>query len=271
MIFSKIHDEGHDVTVLVQYPAIYLDHCAIRKISSKAAYRDRFLKIFEGSATFYFSVSNIDDLLPNSGKSLEDIRILLHGIGDKWAFILSNPVEVMKNEISGHHAPHLDFSLLKVYYPKISDDKIFTLEHTIKEIEANRDQGDRVKLLLSQFSMNFNITRHQWKNKTRNINKNPFPINKSVRQFPTKYAYHALMQVLLRSEFPFTNNDAMDFFHTVVATAYSDYTVLDGRWADLVKQSKVLKDSGRKCFAVSMIEEFLDDLEQCCRAYRQSA
>jgi hypothetical protein len=44
---------------------------------------------------------------------------------------------------------------------------------------------------------------------------------------------------------PITVNDALDFFHTIVPVAYSDFVLLDGRWRDQVDRLRVrLKRTG---------------------------
>lgn len=81
-----------------QDPDGLLDHWALRKISERHDWRDRFLRAFDTCGTLFFSVVHLAELASNSGASVDTIRSFLREIGPNWMVIKSDPNVVMDLE-----------------------------------------------------------------------------------------------------------------------------------------------------------------------------
>src|SRR6266446_600193 len=73
-----------NIEVSVRPPLIYLDHCAIRAISSEPKSRAHLRETFQTRGTLMFSVVNMLEMARNSGPSYERIRDLLDDLGPYW-------------------------------------------------------------------------------------------------------------------------------------------------------------------------------------------
>src|SRR5689334_11094601 len=72
------------IQVGIRPPLLYLDHCAVRGISSDPVKSARLKSIFENRGTLMFSIVNMLEMARNSGRSYELIRQLLDGLGPYW-------------------------------------------------------------------------------------------------------------------------------------------------------------------------------------------
>ena len=72
------------IQVGIRPPLVYLDHCAVRGISSDAAKTSRLKTIFQTRGTLMFSIVNMLEMARSSGRSYEMIRDMLDGLGPFW-------------------------------------------------------------------------------------------------------------------------------------------------------------------------------------------
>ena len=94
-----------NIEVSVRPPLIYLDHCAIRAISSEPRWRAHLRETFETRGTLMFSVVNMLEMARNSGPSYERIRDLLDDLGPYWLPSDPDPNSVLVREMQGDVAP----------------------------------------------------------------------------------------------------------------------------------------------------------------------
>src|SRR5216683_1769519 len=78
-MFRHLSDDK--IQVSIRPPLIYFDHCAIRGTSSDPAKSARLKEIFETRGTLMFSVINMIEMAANSGRSYDQIRTMLDGLG----------------------------------------------------------------------------------------------------------------------------------------------------------------------------------------------
>src|SRR2546425_9475297 len=114
-MFTRLPN-GH-LEVSVRSPLIYLDHCAIRGISSDPAKREHLRKTFEKRGTLMFSVVNMLEMARNSGPSYERIRDLLDDLGPYWLPSDPDPNTVLVREMQGDVAPKSFFVPLDIFGP----------------------------------------------------------------------------------------------------------------------------------------------------------
>src|SRR6266852_9700462 len=85
-------------------PLIYMDHWALRNISSDLALRSRMLRILE-RGTLLFSFMNLLEIARNRGASVKNIISFLDGVGSHWAPISLSSSAVGRRERAGELEP----------------------------------------------------------------------------------------------------------------------------------------------------------------------
>jgi len=112
-MFRYLSDD--QIQVSIRPPLIYLDHCAIRGISSDPANSARLKKIFEARGTLMFSVINMIEMAANSGRSYDQIRTMLDALGPYWVPSDVDPGRVDYNEKRGAVMPKSFFPPLTIF------------------------------------------------------------------------------------------------------------------------------------------------------------
>src|SRR6266481_1872441 len=106
-----------NIEVSVRPPLSYLDHCAIRAISSEPKSRAHLRKTFETRGTLMFSVVNMLEMARNSGPSYERMRDLLDDLGPYWLPSDPDPGTVLAREMQGDLPPKSFFVPLEIFGP----------------------------------------------------------------------------------------------------------------------------------------------------------
>src|SRR3989338_5409257 len=95
-------------------PMIYLDHCALRRLSSDKESCERLLSVFQTKGTLCFSWVNFFDIGGNNtGQSLKDMKDFTDAVGRNWYPIHFIPHKVMENEKALTHMPFIDPSFIQ--------------------------------------------------------------------------------------------------------------------------------------------------------------
>src|SRR5271154_3864823 len=128
MMMLKTVDGTTYINSEIHRPAIYLDHCALRKIAHDENYKEIFVAFLKAKGTLLFSVLNVHDIVgQDPGPSLDEIKLLLSRIGANWVLIKINPIEIM-NEVKrlglDSGKPYFDEDLLKTLMPRLKDGKL---------------------------------------------------------------------------------------------------------------------------------------------------
>ena len=116
-------------------PSIYLDHWAIVRLAEKEpGLRQRFLNLIRLGMELLFSVANAAELAGSQGKSADDVRSFLAGIGPRWFPVELDTVTVLKRENQGIDIAQLAASgafvesFVKFRMRSISPDKLVSFD-----------------------------------------------------------------------------------------------------------------------------------------------
>ena len=83
----------------------------------------------------------------------------------------------------------------------------------------------------------------------------------SFRETPMRSIYNGLIRSMITGGFTFNDNHARDFFHSVTSTRCADMVLLDGHWAEQVRQLR-LPEGFVRVYTANDVDRFLHDLEQ---------
>src|ERR1700677_2366778 len=98
MMTLETKDGNKYLNSLICRPAIYLDHCALRKIAHDDNFKEIFFIFLKSKGTFLFSLFNVYDIVgQDPGPSIDELKLFLSGMGTNWVLIKSNPIQVMKD------------------------------------------------------------------------------------------------------------------------------------------------------------------------------
>lgn len=257
-IAIKRHEKEFEVIFEPTFPYIYLDHWAIREISSNQDYRKRFLNKFGVSGTLLISNANIVEMLGNNKESLENIRQFFSEIKDNWFPLDINPIRVMEKEELPDIgvSPCYSHKFLKRFYNQLPDGRI-NLASVVDLVQENQAQEyEDLKSLKKEKSEEVMRLRERWK-WDKSLAENIFTCRKFDPKKPQKYVFDSIMRIVLNADFPFKENDVLDFSHTVVSIAYGNVVLLDKKWADIFRKLK-MPDNRLAVYTKPQIPEFLN-------------
>ncbi|MDE0504741.1 MAG: hypothetical protein OXM00_10110 [Paracoccaceae bacterium] len=263
MITVTVKDETHDVVAIPRPPLIYLDHWALRCLSSNGSFREKFIEFFKKYGTFLFSWTNVLEVAENSGTSLDAIQSFLTEIGEQWFPIEWNAFEVIRREKEftlGNNNPCLASGFLEAYYPHISDGPLSL--STVCDLTQDSEIKPACCQHLEYVKAETRKTLIYWRSedpKSVDIPKYFDPDS------PTIYVVERLRYLIQKESFKIEANDALDFLHAVVPIAYGDFVLLDKHWADLARKLKLPSDRV-KVYSPKHVEKFLENLERVERS-----
>ena len=258
MIIVTINRETHTVVAEIRRPSIYLDHWALRCLSSDSSFRKRFIECFKKYGTLLFSWTNVLEVAANSGASLNAIQSFLSEIEKHWFPIEFNAFEVIRREKRfrpGNNNPCLASGFLEAYYPHISDGplSLSTVCDMTRDSAFKPAYRQGFKDLKKEIVETFRFWRSE---KLKNGGAQHFDPN-----CPTMYVVEGFRQLIQKETFNIDENDALDFLHAAAPIAYGDFVLLDKHWADLARKLKLPFDCV-KVYSPKDVEKFLEDLEQ---------
>jgi len=257
-----------EVSMSSRPPTIYLDHWALRKVSERHEWRDRFLEAFQTCGPLFFSVVHLAELASNSGKSVDTIRSFLREVGPNWMVIRSDPNVVMDLEARWQHgtkAPHVgDLFFKETDFLKRLTTGSVSLVHLIDMLDAPGQREAmvaQVEVMCARMVTTINRWREVYR-QTPAVLDDPFPEEPFHERYATRYVYFRLMRLLVRDRFAVKQNDVMDFFHTVVPVAHANMVALDKRWHAQVEKLKLPRRFARP-FKEGTMNELFEVLEAC--------
>lgn len=223
------------------FPAVYLDHWAVRLFSSDEALGRRFLQALKVSGgTLVVSHANLAEVTgPNDPKHAEEIAALLEAVLPNIYFALFDVQQAIDQERNPRDTrirlpapPDLDL-LLAVGRERPDDFQPFSIARLIKVIAAHRDR----------LGVEWRESNRALANRINQVRTNPRIVERAKKftnhsgDLPTL----AVMQELLRPLFldkkmSVDLNDAGDLHHAIISIAYCDYVLLDGKWEDLCER-----------------------------------
>jgi hypothetical protein len=240
-----------DVEISIRPPLVYLDHWAIREISSAPARREHFLETFRTRGTLMFSVPNMLEMAQNSGVSYTHIRDLLDSVEPYWILSDPDPQTVQDRENRGLLPPESFLLALDVFAVIFSS----LPEGTLRLGSAlDRLQGDafrtRAKLMLRPSGV-VRLVRQARKRHQNGESMSP-------SQFPEgtpMWIQDSLLRFLVVDNKKIVENDVIDMLHAVVPLRYAVVVLLDKAWLNFARK---LELPWTQLFARPQLDEALE-------------
>lgn len=220
------------------FPAVYLDHWAIRQLSSDAILGNRFLGALKASGgSLVISHVNLAEITgANDPRHADAIARFLEAVLPNIYFAMFDVEKAIEQEkaprdisIRLKAAPDIDL-LLEVARQRPDDFQPFTISGVIKVIAEHRET----------LSATWKDSNRELADHINNVRSNAETV-KQAQNFKGHLPHVptlAVMQELLRPIFldkrlSIGPNDAGDIHHAITSITYCDYVLLDGKWEDL--------------------------------------
>lgn len=234
----EISGERLQVVQSFDFPAIYLDHWAIRRFSSDTVLRTRFLSALKASGgALILSHTNLAEITgPDDPRHVDEIADFLEAALPNIYFAMFDIKKAIAQESGPRDTrirlaapPDIDL-LFEVARQRPDDFQPFTISGLVKVIAAHRDRLSPV----------WHESNQELADQINTVRSNVETL-KQVRNF-TGHPHHiptlAVLQELLRPIFldktlVIERNDAGDIHHAITSISYCDYALLDGKWEDL--------------------------------------
>lgn len=233
-----------EVRVSIRDPLVYLDHCAIRRISSDPAKRADLLQTFEGRGTIMLSVMNMVEMSQNSGESYANICGLLDELGPHCIPVDVDLSTVEERQRRGLLPPAVFLvvpKMLAMLVGRITPGQVRfgTALQTLQDAEYR----ERAPELLRHPEMLRDLGLYRERAR-RGEKMEPLPKPK----YSLRWIEISLVRRLLKDSKKMSENDINDVFHAVIPLHYARLVVLDGAWANYATS---LGLPGRDVFAAT--------------------
>jgi hypothetical protein len=228
-------------------PVVYLDNWAIGNLAEgDPARRDRFIATVRSGVELLFSVTNAAELSGPQGKSADAVRAFLDEMGAHWIPVELSPIEVIKRELAGGNggmSPCVSERFMKDYFVHLLRDyspgsgrlialsgDFFRLGAVLDWVGPQRDsirQGssDMDEALRNKYLEVAAMSKSNAVWLDQRFPRVPFDSSR-----PAHFVYQNLLRLLIKEAHGFGKNDALDFCHAVMASAYGSFATLDRRW-----------------------------------------
>ena len=266
----RLHPSSPSRVVVEMYreePTIYLDHWAMREMSSRPTLRDRFLAAFETRGTLLFSSVHIAELAKNTGRSTDAIRSFLDAVGPHWMVTLADPIEVIRREnawtVTSRRAPFVADTFFKTsgFLVRLSEGPV-SLSHIVDMVRDEGSDAILANLTSSVQTLVANLNRFRQEYRANSgILSTTFPAQMFDKRYPTRFVFHQLMRSLITTQVKLSPNHIADFFHAVVPLAYAQIVVLDKHWATQAENLH-LPENWVRIFKKSNLEDCFELIEQ---------
>lgn len=222
-----------NIEASVRPPLVYLDHWAIREISSAPARRDHFLETFRTRGTLMFSVLNILEMARNTGDSYTRIREMLDAVEPYWLLSDPDPRTVQDREMRGLVAPVSFFVPLSIFASVYKTLPQGTLRlgaalDTLQDTEF-RERARAILERPSELRRRMERERRRYE-RGEALRPPPFPRGSPL------WISGSLGQALIMSGKRITENDVVDILHAAVPLRYAVVVLLDGAWTEFARQ-----------------------------------
>jgi hypothetical protein len=227
-------------------PSVYLDHWALRTISSNNGLADEFAKILlDQNGTLLLSWLHLAEF--SAVTDLAQARAaegLVERVLPNVFFLEVNPFTVIEREnvlMNGGvpRAPHADLGFLHAFvHIRPAVPHPFTASGLFSSVQST-SSSSKLGSLSSTITDRLQVMRAEYQRSAA--------LRRSVLRLPSGPVIQRGTRVLLRelsrtflidANLQITANHAIDLVHAVVPTAYADYVLLDKHWEDQVERSR---------------------------------
>jgi hypothetical protein len=225
------------------FPAVYLDHWAVRRFSSDEEEGRRFLHALKASGgALVVSHTNLAELTgPEDPRHADEAAAFFESVLPNIYFAMFDVQQAINQEkqprdlsIRLKAPPDLEL-LMTVGRERPDDFRPFTIANIVRVIAKHRD-----RLGTTWHESNQDLADH-----INQVRRNPETVRqaKNFSGHPPHVPTLAVMQELLRPVFldetlSIDRNDAGDIHHAVLSIVYCDYALLDGKWENLHERMK---------------------------------
>jgi hypothetical protein len=253
--------------VAIVSPSIYLDQCVIGDFSEDTKLGDSFRQIvFDKHGTLCISALHLIELAGLCpGKSYSRIQNYLASFGNQFAILEFDPGSVISKEHGTDQlksrAP-IDLDLiteLVLNWNGLSTISLGILLNLIannpKLIQKLRDAHAKQKNDIRSMFRNFRHIYQTDPMARNNVDKRkcPVPAESSL----IEHLFCEVRRICVHQDLSL--NDTFDFFHSIVSTSYTNFVVLDKKWATRLR--KIPKVPGiANIFAANEYSLFFDAL-----------
>lgn len=227
---------------------VYLDNDSLLELARTrdSSLRDRFVAAMNRRGTLLFSLTNAIELSGPQGNSVVLVRQFLDRFGAEWIPLELNPWKVVKRESEGRigaaplsEAFMLGYAERRLYdlSPEGSEivglsEDFFRLSSVMDWVQEERE-SIRADIPKMDDSLRGSLSRlrTEYDQDPTRLERFAPPIPYDSRT-PASFVLTHLMRTLVleAKAYSYVPNDALDFCHAVVATAYGSLITLDKAW-----------------------------------------
>ncbi|ESS69201.1 hypothetical protein MGMO_138c00390 [Methyloglobulus morosus KoM1] len=228
-------------------PTVYLDHWALRHISTTEEIRTQFIKrMFDSGGTLMLSWLNLVEFTKVTDRSqTKAAEQLVDELLPNVFFMEIEPFKVIKREdelLAGGvpKPPHADIDFLKTFdelnhnslYPSFTAQSLFSAFHGSNIFSEFDNLADmiigRIEAMRTEFDTDPGL-----QSIIRRAPKGQF-----IQQ-GTRYILRELTRTFLVDRpLKISRNNAIDLLHSVVPVAYCDFVLLDAHWTGQVDKMR---------------------------------
>jgi hypothetical protein len=276
MIVSAISPGGLLVAQHLTSPSVYLDHWAVRDISSSPVLSSRFSKaINQRVGTLALSWMNAVEFTKVSDDTQRaSADSLLESLGHSLFWLNPDFFTVGAHEHSAAtpssiEASHADHEVARFYAETwLSPPRRVTLFSTVYRAPgiAAKFDGLADDIIIELEAWRGRVAREPHVRSALDALPNGYQSSRGTRLIAKQF----IRRVLKDTPIKLNRNNSIDLAHAVVSASYCDYVLLDGQWASIVNDARrrLAKANVRIPIAKAFskrdqgVEKLLTELEQ---------
>lgn len=236
-------------------PLIYLDTCAYIELEKSPNLLKCFRQQLAAKGTILFSLFNIQQLGCGNSESRKKMIPVWDAIGEDWAPMQGDVARVIRDEQNKVSRPWYDGQMYNGLFA-FTPERL-TLHHGFK-LFCKRKWRDKLNENFAKCQLPsrqlLEKMHSDWQNDSERY-KNNLTTNAKKAESRTDRVINALLKTYYASGSKVKKDDAVDMMHVFIPVANADYVVLDGAWADRVRQA--LKGKMAKVIPVKEFSAFV--------------
>jgi hypothetical protein len=268
----RFTDNGLNVSV--SGPVIYLDTWAFIELAKKdPSRRKRFIDAVHSGMDILFSVTNAAEFSGPQGKSADALRAFLNDIGLHWFPARLDATKVIKLEASGvspesacideeffksHVADQIRVQMSAGKIIKVSE-KLLQLGPMLDRLEPQRESISRTSADFDSFLRSKFSEIHARCKREPTLLDQKFPLIPFNSRWPANFVYSNLLRGMVGEANSLKKGDGMDFFHAVIACAFSSFAALDTQWKRRI--ARLPPNPLARIYSPQELDQMVSDIE----------
>ena len=263
------------LNVSVSGPVVYLDNWAIGSLAEgDGTRRKRFIRAIHSGMDLLFSVANVVELSGLQGRSADMAKAFLNEIGDRWVPAELDIIAVVNRELAGADSISACLSeqfirdytahLVRSFPPKsgkvISLSDFFCLGGVLDWVGPQRKSNKEGCGKFDEVLKDKLVGVADKSNHSRSWLDEWFPRIPYSPDRPAHFVYQNLLRTLIEEAHAMKANDAMDFSHAVIGSAYGSFATLDKHWKRRVENLPKPNGLARTYYA-PQLDQMVTDME----------